>query len=43
MKGHPLSVGLYILSWLFLFSLAEDVLFAAYPNLLPVRALKQST
>jgi hypothetical protein len=43
MKGHGFAVGLYILSWLVLLNFAEDVLFGAYPNVLPVRALKQST
>lgn len=38
-----MAVGLYILSWIILISVAEDVLFSAYPNVLPVRALKQST
>lgn len=43
MKGHPLTAGLYILSWLLILNFAEDVLFGAYPNVLAVRALKQST
>jgi hypothetical protein len=43
MRGHPLSVGLYFLSWLLVLNFAEDVLFGAYPNVLVVRALKQST
>ena len=38
-----MAMGLYILSWILLINLAEDVLFGAYPNALPVRALKQST
>jgi hypothetical protein len=36
-------MGLYILSWLVVWSLVEDVLLGGYPNALPVRALKQST
>lgn len=42
-SGHPLAVGLYLLSWIILISFAEDILFSAYPNALPVQALKQST
>ena len=40
MRGHPLTVGLYLLSWLLVLNFAEDVLFGAYPNVLAVRALK---
>ena len=43
MRGHPLTIGLYFLSWLLVLNFAEDVLFGAYPNVLAVRALKQST
>ena len=42
MKSHPLAMGLYLVSWLIVIKLGGDVLFGAYPDNLPVRALKQS-
>ena len=42
MKSHPVAMGIYLLSWLIVGKLAGDILFGAYPDALPVRALKQS-